>query len=86
MLFLVMVDQRRPVAGPSGAQARPNSLPANLSLRPLNVHGWTNAAEHMDVRERRTSSKNIANALTQCGVSRILCENARPASGRQANL
>ena len=25
----------------------------------LDVHGWTNAAKHMDVRERRTSSKNI---------------------------
>jgi len=25
----------------------------------LDVHGWTNAAKHMDVREWRTSSKNI---------------------------
>jgi len=29
----LMVDQWRPVAGPSGARARPKSLPANLSLR-----------------------------------------------------
>ena len=39
MLFLVMVDQQRPVAGPSGAQARPNSLPANLSLRLMSMEG-----------------------------------------------
>jgi len=65
----VMVDQRRRVAGPLGAQARPNSLPANLSLRSVAWAFMPGICSHLtslDIPVSLASSCACSGVLLHC--------------------